>query len=146
LSALLSQFHELNLEKEECDAIRSSKDHRYFDVVFFQKLRSMVTACERWASGIVAYGNDQSLRSVVAEMVQGDSLGSLKKTKIGVLVAIRWYKNQIPFPFMDSAGSVIETLGKAQGGTRQVYRSGSSVRLRDYFRDCRGCGRCAPDH
>jgi hypothetical protein len=51
-------------EKEERDAIRSSKEHCDFYVIFVQKLRCMITACETRASGMVACGNDQSLRSV----------------------------------------------------------------------------------
>jgi hypothetical protein len=45
-------------------------------------------------------------------MVQEQSLTSLKKTKIGVLVAeaIRWGMHQIPFPFVDAIESVIQTL------------------------------------
>jgi hypothetical protein len=112
LSALLSQFDELNLEKEEKDAIHSSKEHCDFYVMFVQKLRCMVTACETRATGMVACGNGQSLRSAAVQMVQGQSLGSLKRTKVGVLVAetIKWCKQQAPFPFMDAIGSVIQTL------------------------------------
>jgi hypothetical protein len=100
------------LEKEEKDAIRSSNEHCDLYVMFIQKLRCMVTACETRASGMVACGNDQSLRSVAVQMVQGQSLGSLKRTKVGVLVAetIKWCKQQVPFPFMDAIGSVIQTL------------------------------------
>jgi hypothetical protein len=122
LSALLSQSNVLSLltdekrlsvdEKEERDAICSSKEHLDFYLMFVQKLRCMVTACETRASRMVARENDQSLRSVAVQMVQEQSLGSLKKTKIGVLVAetIKWCKQQVPFPFVDAVGSVIQTL------------------------------------
>jgi hypothetical protein len=44
-------------------------------------------------------------------MVQEQSFGSVKKTKIGVVAeTIRWSRQQIRFPFMDAVGSVIETL------------------------------------
>jgi ribosomal protein L25 (general stress protein Ctc) len=56
LSALVSQSNVLIRlsvdEKEERDAIRSSKEHCDFYVMFVQKLRCMVTACETRASGI----------------------------------------------------------------------------------------------
>jgi hypothetical protein len=75
-------------------------------------MRCVVTACETRASGMVAHENDQSLRSTAVQMVQGQSLGFLKKTKLGVLVAelIKWCKQQAPFPFVDAVGSVIQTL------------------------------------
>jgi hypothetical protein len=119
---LVSQFEELNLladekrlsvdEKEERDAILSSKEHYDFYVMFVQKIRCIVAACESRASGMVACGNDQSLRSIAVQIMQEQSLESLKNTKIGVLVAetIRWCKQQGPFPFMAAGGSVIQTL------------------------------------
>jgi ankyrin repeat protein len=126
LSALVRQWSKLNLladekrlsidEKEELDAIRSSKDHWDFYVMLVQKLRCMVTACETRVSGMVACGSDQSFASFIANMVQGQSLASLKKTKIGVKIgvlvaeAIKWSIKQIPFPFVDAVGSVIQTL------------------------------------
>jgi ankyrin repeat protein len=122
LSVLVSQFDELNLladekrmsvdEKEERDAIRSSKDHWDFYYMFIKKMRGMVTACETLASGMVASGNDQSFRSFAVQTVQERSLASLKETKIGVFVAkaIKWSVTQIPFPFVDAIGSVFQTL------------------------------------
>jgi hypothetical protein len=122
LSALVSHFGELNIlahekrlsveENKERDAIRSSKGHYDFYVMFVQKMRCMVAACETGASGMAACENGQSLKSVAVEMVQERSLGFLKESNIGVLVAetINWCNKQIHFPFMDAVGSVIQTL------------------------------------
>jgi hypothetical protein len=124
---LVSQFDELNLlahekrlsvgENKERDAIRSRKEHSDFYVIFVQKLRYMVTACETRASGMVACGDGQSLRSVAVQMVQERSLGALKKSNIGVLVAEtnKLCKQQVPLPFMDAVGSVIQTLAMFKG-------------------------------
>jgi hypothetical protein len=80
--------------------------------MFIQKLRCMVTACETRASRMVARENDQFSRASAVQMVQQRSLEFLKKAKIGVLVAekIKWYTQQVPFPFVDAVGSVIKTL------------------------------------
>jgi hypothetical protein len=122
LSALVSHFGELNTlahekrlsvdENKERDAIRSSKEHYDFHVMFVQKMRCMVAACETGASGMVACENGQSFKSVAMQMVQEQSLGALKKAKIGALVAetIKWCNKQVHIPFMDAVGPVIQTL------------------------------------
>jgi hypothetical protein len=74
LSALVSQKRLSVDEKEERDAIRRSKDHCEFYVMFVQKMRCMVTACETQASGMVACGNDKSFSSFAVKMVQKQTL------------------------------------------------------------------------
>jgi hypothetical protein len=72
----------------------------------------------------------------------GQSLGFLKKAKIGVLVAetIKWCNKQVPLPFLDAVGSVIQTLA-----TLKEERD-KFLTLCDHGHDCGGCGRCAPGH